>query len=113
MLYVNHTDKKELHRALIRDQEENVRFNEKLIECYQEMEKRYASCPYKSQEDRDKTENYRKMIREWEGSLQLARSRLVKTKREYDELYGGTGGLTLAQGEICNEPLIPVLRDER
>jgi hypothetical protein len=38
---------------------------------------------------------------------------LVKTKREYDELYGGTGGLTLAQGEICNEPLIPVLRDER
>jgi phage regulator Rha-like protein len=113
MLFVNNTDKKELLKALIKDQEENVRFNEKLIECYQEMEKRYAGYPDQSQEDIDKTENYRKMIREWEGSLQLARSRLVKTKRQYDEINGGTGGLTLAQGEICNDPLTSLLRDER
>jgi|GEM_PF-2464944 len=113
MLFVNHTDRKELLKALIRDQEENVRFNEKLIECYQEMEKRYAGYPDQSQEDMDKTESYRKMIREWEGSLQLARSRLVKTKRKYDEICGGMGGLTLAQSEICNEPLTPLLRDER
>ena len=106
MLYVNHTDKKELHRALIRDQEENVRFNEKLIECYQKMEKRYANYPDQSQEYRDKTEKYRKMIREWKGSLQLARSRLVKTKRDYEEIFGGKEGLTLVQGERCTEPLV-------
>lgn len=105
MSYVNHTDRKELHKALIRDQEENVRFNEKLIECYREMEKRYTGSPDQSQEDRVKTENYRKMIREWESSLQLARSRLVKTKKEYEETFGGNGGLTLAQREICNESL--------
>jgi phage regulator Rha-like protein len=104
MLYVNRTDKKEFHKALIRDQEENVRFSEKLIECYQEMEKRYSCSPDQSQEDRDKTEKYRKMIREWEDSLQLARSRLVKTKREYEEIFGGNRGLTLARDELYNEP---------
>ncbi len=53
------------------------------------MEKRYSCSADQSQEDRDKTEKYRKMIREWEDSLQLARSRLVKTKREYEEIFGG------------------------
>lgn len=106
MLYVNRTDRKELHKALIKDQEENVRFSEKLIECYQEMEKSCSGSPDQSQEDRDKTENYRKMIREWEDSLQLARSRLVKTKREYEEIFGGKEGLTLVQGERCIEPLV-------
>jgi phage regulator Rha-like protein len=105
MFYVNHTDRKELHKALIRDQEENVRFNEKLIECYQEMAKKYAASPVPSPEDRDKTENYRKKISEWEESLQLARSRLIKTKRDYEEIFGGKEGLTLVQGEQCTEPL--------
>jgi hypothetical protein len=69
------------------------------------MEKRYSGSPEQSKEERDKTENYRKMIREWEDSLQLARSRLVKTKRAYEEIFGENGGLKLAQDELCNEPL--------
>ncbi|OQB55507.1 MAG: hypothetical protein BWX99_01253 [Deltaproteobacteria bacterium ADurb.Bin151] len=77
--------RREIHKALIRDREENVRFNEMIIESYQKMEKLYTSYPGRA--EREKADEYRKMVSQWKSNLASARGRLAQAKREYDEMY--------------------------
>ena len=93
--------KREIHKTLIRDREVNVRFNEMIVESYQKMEKLYRSYPTPA--ERDKAEEYRKMIREWKSNLAVARARLAQTKREYDETYSEKKSLPLIQSGIFEE----------
>ncbi len=93
--------KREIHKTLIRDREVNVRFNEMIVESYQKMEKLYRSYPTPA--ERDKAEEYRKMIREWQSNLAVARGRLAQTKREYDETYREKKSLPLIQSGIFEE----------
>ncbi|MDD4356082.1 MAG: hypothetical protein PHN98_02430 [Smithellaceae bacterium] len=90
--------KREIRKTLIRDREENVRFNEMIIESYQKMEKLYRSYPTPA--ERDKAEEYRRMVREWKNNLALARRRLAQTKREYDKMYREKKSLPLIQSGI-------------
>ncbi|MDM7918510.1 MAG: hypothetical protein QUS12_05015 [Methanosarcina sp.] len=93
--------KREIHKTLIRDREENVRFNEMIIESYQKMEKLYRTYPTRAEQE--KAEEYRKMIREWKNNLEVARRRLNQTKREYDEMYREERSLPLIQSGILEE----------
>jgi len=71
--------KRLIHKSLLRDQEENVRFNEMIMESYQKMEKLHKSYPTLA--ERDKAEEYGKVIREWKSNLAVARGSLAQTKR--------------------------------
>ena len=90
--------RREIHKVLIKDREENVRFNEMLIESYQKMEKLYRSYPGRA--EREKADEYRKMVSQWKSNLALARGRLAQAKREYDEMYRDKQGLPLIQSGI-------------
>ncbi len=70
--------RREIHKALIRDREENVRFNEMIIESYQKMEKLYTSYPGRA--EREKADEYRKMVSQWKSNLASARGRLASKK---------------------------------
>ncbi|MHB8137416.1 MAG: hypothetical protein ACYDGO_03400 [Smithellaceae bacterium] len=72
--------KRKIHKSLLRNQEENVRFNEMIVESYQKMEKLHRS--YSTLTERDKAEEYGKVIREWKSNLAVASGRLAQTKRE-------------------------------
>ena len=93
--------RREIHKALIRDREENVRFNEMIIESYQKMEKLYTSYPGRA--EREKADEYRKMVSQWKSNLASARGRLAQAKREYDEMYRDKQSLPLIQSEIFNK----------
>jgi outer membrane cobalamin receptor len=93
--------RREIHKALIRDREQNVRFNEMLIESYQKMEKLYRSYP--DHAGREKANEYRKMVSQWKSNLALARGRLAQAKREYDEMYRDKQSLPLIQSGIFEE----------
>jgi len=93
--------RREIHKALIRDREENVRFNEMIIESYQKMEKLYRSYPGRA--EREKADEYRKMVSQWKSNLASARGRLAQAKREYDEMYRDKQSLPLIQSGIFDE----------
>jgi hypothetical protein len=93
--------RREIHKALIRDREENVRFNEMIIESYQKMERLYRSYPGPA--EREKADEYRQMVSQWKSNLALARGRLAQAKREYDEMYRDKQSLPLIQSGIFEE----------
>lgn len=94
--------RREIHKALIRDREENVRFNEMIIESYQKMEKLYTSYPGRA--EREKADEYRKMVSQWKKQFSVSPGKACTSKREYDEMYRDKQSLPSFRAEYSMRP---------
>jgi len=72
-----------------------------IIELYQKMEKLRRSYPTLA--ERDKAEEYGKVIREWKSNLAVVRGRPAQMKREYDETCREKKSLPLIQSGTYEE----------
>ena len=96
MFFIQLKDSKEVQKSLISDREVNVQYIEKVIMVYEAIDQFYRRYPCPTEREHDLAESNRKMIREWQSNLEVARKRLAQAEREYNNKYrenrGGIDG---------------------
>ncbi|MDM7918509.1 MAG: hypothetical protein QUS12_05010 [Methanosarcina sp.] len=92
MFFIRLKDSKEVQKSLISDREVNVQYIEKVIRVYEAIDQFYRRYPCPTRRENDLAESNRKMIREWQSNLEVARKRLAQAEREYNNKYGESRG---------------------